>query len=345
LLVADGKFWEQKARFFFKQLVETLDYCHGFGYYHPGLKLESLHLDKQGMLKLSDIHSMRPLPLFLDRYFENVHFVPPEVLEDRDGYDIQQHDAWGVGVILYTFLAGYLPFDESTVVKLYRKICTSEFAFPPWFSDSATSLISQLLRAQPEDRLAFSDILQHPWMTVQDGRSAYHPTLNPRDPAEKWRCRSSFVLVLHGAGWLPSCTFRSSGDGRSSECVRESHGQVPELIGSVCSSGSGSGSGSGSCNEVIHIVYSAKGRDLLRRKGLTTAATKTVVVVDSQDIEHNTRGMTADIKHCGDNSDDVRRRDTVEVAADESEKGYHDIRTMVQVFENFDLCREIVSYL
>jgi len=37
-------------------------------------------------------------------------------------------------VILYVLLAGYLPFDENTMVALFQKIKSADFEYPNWFS-------------------------------------------------------------------------------------------------------------------------------------------------------------------------------------------------------------------
>ncbi|KAM3575000.1 hypothetical protein VYU27_003022, partial [Nannochloropsis oceanica] len=46
-----GRFTEAKARFYFKQLVEAVGFCHAQGVCHRDLKPENLLLDKQGNLK------------------------------------------------------------------------------------------------------------------------------------------------------------------------------------------------------------------------------------------------------------------------------------------------------
>lgn len=53
-IASEGKFSEGLARFYFKQLVDGLCYCHGLGICHRDLKPENLLLDRKGNLKISD---------------------------------------------------------------------------------------------------------------------------------------------------------------------------------------------------------------------------------------------------------------------------------------------------
>jgi len=44
-------------------------------------------------------------------------------------------------VILFVLLAGYLPFDENTMVALFQKIKNAEFEYPAWFSAEGIYLV------------------------------------------------------------------------------------------------------------------------------------------------------------------------------------------------------------
>lgn len=54
LIQGSGKFSEKEARFYFKQLVDSLEYLHSKGYCHRDIKTENILLDADYNLKLAD---------------------------------------------------------------------------------------------------------------------------------------------------------------------------------------------------------------------------------------------------------------------------------------------------
>ena len=138
-IVSAGRLDEDKARLYFRQLVDGVEYCHSKGVCHRDLKPENLLLDENGMLKISDFglsalydgdadgNSSRSQLLHTTCGTPN--YVAPEVLADK-GYDGRTADVWSCGVILYVLLAGFLPFDEPTMTALFRKIQSADFECP-----------------------------------------------------------------------------------------------------------------------------------------------------------------------------------------------------------------------
>mmetsp|Transcript_36190 Transcript_36190/g.86481 ORF Transcript_36190/g.86481 Transcript_36190/m.86481 type:complete len:449 (-) Transcript_36190:295-1641(-) len=166
-IVSERKFDETQARFYFQQLVEGTLYCHSRGVCHRDLKPENLLLDQDDNLKISDfglsaIWDDGARAELLHTTCGTPNYVAPEVLADR-GYDGMAADTWSIGVILFVFLAGYLPFDEPTMSALFRKIQAADFEYPSWFSADVIALLDKILVPDPAKRLSLKQITQEEW--------------------------------------------------------------------------------------------------------------------------------------------------------------------------------------
>lgn len=178
-IVTVGKLSEEQAFFYFDQLVEGVEYCHKLGVCHRDLKPENLLLDEHGDLKISDfgLSSLYVGDAEMDgaSRTELLHttcgtpnYVAPEVIADQ-GYDGKKADVWSIGVILYVLLAGFLPFDEGTIMALFSKIQKAEFTYPKWFSQEVRALLDQVLVADPKVRISLTQLKEHPWMVHHRG--------------------------------------------------------------------------------------------------------------------------------------------------------------------------------
>ncbi|KAK4421151.1 CBL-interacting protein kinase [Sesamum alatum] len=165
--VAKGRLKEDAGRKYFQQLVAAVDFCHSRGVYHRDLKPENLLLDEFGNLKVSDfglsalIDSKRQDGL-LHTTCGTPAYVAPEVINKR-GYDGEKADIWSCGVILFVLLAGYLPFHDSNLMEMYRKISKGEFKCPQWFPPEVKKLLSRILDPNPSTRITVSRIMENSW--------------------------------------------------------------------------------------------------------------------------------------------------------------------------------------
>ncbi|KAL6499917.1 CBL-interacting protein kinase 18 [Orobanche gracilis] len=165
--VAKGKLKEEIARKYFQQLISAVDFCHSRGVYHRDLKPENLLLDENENLKVSDfglsaLAESRRSDGLLHTTCGTPAYVAPEVLK-RKGYSGTTADIWSCGVILFVMLAGYLPFHDSNLIELYRKIGKGEYKCPRWFSPEVRRLISRILDPDPNNRISISKIRGCSW--------------------------------------------------------------------------------------------------------------------------------------------------------------------------------------
>jgi serine/threonine protein kinase len=123
----------------------------------------------------------------------SIHYTPPEVIHYFHmklnckfldnyrlyGFNLFKIDIWQIGIITYTLLHGYFPFDSSCPNKIERnrKIFQRiETCKSPVFTkkidkngkkicdDSCIDFINKLIAFDPQKRINLVDALNHPWL-------------------------------------------------------------------------------------------------------------------------------------------------------------------------------------
>ncbi|KAK4780471.1 hypothetical protein SAY87_016577 [Trapa incisa] len=165
--VAKGRLKEDIARKYFTQLMDAVDFFHSRGVYHRDIKPENLLLDENENLKVSDfglsaLAESKHQDGLLHTICGTPAYVAPEVI-NRKGYDGAKADIWSCGVVLFVLLAGYLPFHDSNLMAMYRKIGRAEFKCPSWFPAQVRYLLSRILDPNPITRISISKIKESSW--------------------------------------------------------------------------------------------------------------------------------------------------------------------------------------
>ena len=92
------------------------------------------------------------------------NYMAPEIISGK-GYGFNV-DLWSLGIVLYEFLAGYVPFGEEAEdpYEIYQEILKKPLKFPNYMKDPhANNFIIHLLKKIPDARLggSYSTLSKH----------------------------------------------------------------------------------------------------------------------------------------------------------------------------------------
>nr|XP_034996779.1 microtubule-associated serine/threonine-protein kinase 1 isoform X2 [Zootoca vivipara] len=162
----------EMARMYFAETVLALEYLHNYGIVHRDLKPDNLLITSMGHIKLTDFglskmglmslttnlyegHIEKDAREFLDKQVCGTpEYIAPEVIL-RQGYG-KPVDWWAMGIILYEFLVGCVPFFGDTPEELFGQVITDDILWPEGeeaLPADAQDLISCLLQTNPLHRL------------------------------------------------------------------------------------------------------------------------------------------------------------------------------------------------
>lgn len=186
-LLKNGPLPVDLAKFYFSEILLAVDYLHNYGIIHRDLKSENILITKDGHIKLTDFglskiglmsHTTSILECYLDKetrqfndmqVFGTPYYIAPEVIL-RQGYG-KPVDYWSMGIILYEFLVGCVPFISDTPEGLFDHVIHDNIEWPSdddWpLPQEAKDLITQLLKRNPKERLGTGgsiEVKTHPFL-------------------------------------------------------------------------------------------------------------------------------------------------------------------------------------
>ncbi|XP_026279054.1 microtubule-associated serine/threonine-protein kinase 3 isoform X1 [Frankliniella occidentalis] len=194
LLKTIGPLPSDMARFYFAETVLAVEYLHSYGIVHRDLKPDNLLITALGHIKLTDfgLSKMGLMSLttnlyegYLDRETRQFsdkqvtgtpEYIAPEVIL-RQGYG-KPVDWWSMGIILYEFLIGCVPFFGETPEELFAHTVNDDIEWPDekeWpVQLESKDLITQLLQHNPMIRLGTGgaqEVKDHPYFCGLDWTS------------------------------------------------------------------------------------------------------------------------------------------------------------------------------
>lgn len=205
LIKDGGALSEADARFYFRQLVSALEYCHSHFVVHRDLKLENLLLsESKERVMLADFGlSNRLVP---GKPFETLcgssQYAAPEVLCGGSYLGLAS-DVWSLGVVLYTFLMGSLPFAHcgNNFRDVARAAMTQDFDLEPFLSQDCQDLLLRMLDPNADTRMNIQQIREHPWVNI--GYSRPPDCMLPTYPVVHGTPKPDVVAKLVYCGFKP----------------------------------------------------------------------------------------------------------------------------------------------
>ncbi|XP_072347089.1 microtubule-associated serine/threonine-protein kinase 1-like isoform X4 [Scyliorhinus torazame] len=206
------------AQMYFAETVLALEYLHNYGIVHRDLKPDNLLITSMGHIKLTDFglskiglmslttnlyegHIEKDAREFLDKQVCGTpEYIAPEVIV-RQGYG-KPVDWWAMGIILYEFLVGCVPFFGDTPEELFGQVISDDIMWPDGdeaLPADAQHLISSLLQPNPLDRLGTGgtyEVKQHgffkdlDWTSLLRQKAEFIPHLESEEDTSYFDTRS-----------------------------------------------------------------------------------------------------------------------------------------------------------
>ncbi|GAB68173.1 serine/threonine protein kinase [Plasmodium cynomolgi strain B] len=185
---------ELSAQYFFRKIVQGLQYMHRNNVSHRDLKPENIFLCKRQLsqrektlIRIGKLPSCSEYELKIGDFgaccvneknklhhdiVGTLSYAAPEVLgcNTTCGYSSQKADVWSLGIILYAMLFGLLPFDNEgkNLKEAYNSIIKNKIVFPKHrvnkISMNARNLLSGMLTINPANRLSLDEVVNHEWL-------------------------------------------------------------------------------------------------------------------------------------------------------------------------------------
>lgn len=160
MLHEKGKFAEDLARKYFKQIVEAMVFCHGVGVCHRNLSIDQLLFSSIGRMKILNFG----LGVTCTGKY---NYFAPEISNLKAIVDDMKVDVWSMGVILYIFITGNFPQkDGLNIPEELLKVAVHSFSFSQ--SNDCALLLSAMLQLDPSVRHTMLDVNNHPWFVTDD---------------------------------------------------------------------------------------------------------------------------------------------------------------------------------
>ena len=150
-----------------KDIISGLYYLHNMNppIIHRDIKPENILLGEGLIAKITDFGWSNYIIGGIKRttMCGTPIYLAPEIIKE-EGHN-EKVDIWCVGVLLFELVTGSLPFKGNDLDSLKKNILSLNISWPKDINLDAKNLIMKILKLDPDSRISFEDMLQHPFFT------------------------------------------------------------------------------------------------------------------------------------------------------------------------------------
>jgi len=165
LIVKNKHLTENDASIFFTQLIFALEFLKIKNISHRDIKPENILIRNNKELLLIDfgLSCQFNEGELINTPCGSPCYAAPEMLLGNN-YNGLASDIWSCGIVLFTMVCGYLPYEEETNEKLYKKIYSTKLEIPDRISSQCKDLLNKLLEVNPRKRPSLEEIKNHKFL-------------------------------------------------------------------------------------------------------------------------------------------------------------------------------------
>ncbi|XP_053600475.1 testis-specific serine/threonine-protein kinase 3-like [Plodia interpunctella] len=173
-LTANGPVPENQSRLWMRQILSGIQFIHTLNIAHRDLKCENILITANYNVKITDfgfarVVRQRDRDVLSETYCGSLSYAAPEVLKGVP-YLPKMADMWSIGIIMYTMLNKALPFNETSVKRLYEKQVMRKWRFRTsvvnQLSSECKHQVTLLMEPDPKSRPTAAHVFSGAWIAM-----------------------------------------------------------------------------------------------------------------------------------------------------------------------------------